>query len=64
MVTVENMKSAVGHKARITFDDDSVEVTFVEAYQYEADDDREPFLEFTPNRVDYQSSIKDIEILD
>lgn len=64
MVTTEDMKKAVGHKARITFDDGSKETTFVEAYQYEEDDDKEPFLEFTPNRVDYQSSIENIEILD
>ncbi|MDD6222300.1 MAG: hypothetical protein PUB14_05685 [Lachnospiraceae bacterium] len=64
MVTVEEMKNAVGHNARITFVNGSEEVTYIEAYQYKEDDDEEPFLEFTTNRVDYQSSIKNIQILD
>ncbi|MGI5989337.1 MAG: hypothetical protein ACOX78_03605 [Lachnospiraceae bacterium] len=64
MVKINEMKKAVGHRARITFSDGSAEVTFVEAYQYEEDNDKEPFLEFTPNRADYQSSIEKIDILD
>lgn len=64
MVTIEQMKKAVGHKARITFDDGSSEETYVESYQYEPDDDKEPFILFTPDRADYQSSIRNIKILD
>lgn len=64
MVTIKEMENAVGHRVRITFYDGSKENTLVRSYQYEPDDDEKPWIEFTPNRADYQSSIKNIEILD
>lgn len=64
MVTIEQMKNAVGHKVIIALENGSEEETLVESYQYDADEDKEPWIEFSPNRADYQSSIASIEILD
>ena len=64
MVTVEEMKNSVGHKTRILFSSGRCEETFVESYEYEPDEDEEPFILFEYNRADYQSNIKRIEILD
>ena len=57
------MKSAVGHNAIIYFTAGNSEKAYVESYEFEPDEDKEPFILFTHNRADYQSAIERIEII-
>ena len=63
MVTIEEMKEAVGRTVAITCTGLPVKEVFVESYQYEPEDDQEPFLLFEGEYAEYQSGIEKIEIV-
>lgn len=64
MVTLEEMKKAVVHKAFVKCYNSSAKSTFIEQYHYEADEDEEPFILFEPSLAAYQSELEKIEIID
>lgn len=55
------MKNAVHKYCKIIYNNGIVKEAFVEEFQFERDEDEEPFLLYTPNMAVFQSEIERIE---
>ena len=63
MISVSEMKKAIGKRVRLTFTDGELWEGQCICYQQPEENDEEPMLEFEHELV-YQSQIKKLEILD
>lgn len=61
MVTVSEMKKSVHRNCKIFYKSGLIKEGYVEEFQFERDEDEEPFLLYTPNMAVFQSEIERIE---
>ena len=62
MVTVSEMKKSVHKKCKIVYKNGLIKEGYIEEFQFERDEDEEPFLLYAPNLAVFQSEIERIEI--
>ena len=62
MITVNEMKKSVHKNCKIFYKSGLIKEVYVEEFQFERDEDEEPFLLYTPNLAVFQSEIERIEI--
>ena len=64
MVTASEMKDAVHKNCKIIYKSGLIKEGYVEEFQFERDEDEEPFLLYTPNMAAFQSELEAIVVLD
>jgi len=61
MITVNEMKKSVHKNCKIFYKSGLIKEVYVEEFQFERDEDEEPFLLYTPNLAVFQSEIIKVE---